>query len=258
LAPLRKITLFIFLAFLVVAIFFRRPQQSPTIGSISLQPVLFRMQASNPRKIDQHSSTTSDATLLSDLQSLSLRVREQSGSNEQELKIAYHEAQALIEKNQAEALSALQADLPRLVEKGTLRESFFMIGAFTRSLSHPEEVLRAVWKARSDHPNPSQEEVSHHEALTPEVKELRMEAYAVKELRRRLNSGFALSSDEVKVLVQEVLERVSSEKSLDVSLELFELMQHLDANEEIEVALQKRSEADRTFIKRFLNARERV
>jgi hypothetical protein len=246
LAPVKEIAVLFIILILTIAVIiqekseaFRSQAYVPSIGTEKMP------EASPPKAVRRYFSSP-----VTQWRSLAMRVRNQSGMNDEELKLAYRDAEALILKNEAASLAAMRKDLPRLIKEGTLRESFFIVSAFTRTLSNPTQVLLSLWAIP-----PAAEENSdpHHNLLTSVEMQRRMEAYATKELRRRLASGFNLSSEESMAVIARLSERASLEKSIDISLEQFQLLHQLNAEVEIQAALMKRSGADRTLIQGFLS-----
>lgn len=182
------------------------------------------------------------------------------GSEEQSrLDELYARAKSLIQADEQAVLKEVLSNMSAIVA-GSLEESFFTFSSFLRNAKNPADMLFALWDytPRVD-PTPvpmpngisnSAEADAHHVVLTEALKYEHINAYALRELRKRvMDSGVSFDSGKTDQLISELSRRAASATSLNLSLELFALLKSLGATDQIETALLQHSERDRNIIK---------
>jgi hypothetical protein len=178
---------------------------------------------------------------------LAQEIRQLDSSDQDGLDRLYAGARDLIRSDEAAAGAALRHSMGALT-RASLEESFFAISAWIRSSQAPEQVIEALWESRPPGDDGATAD-PHHVAMTPAVRYERMQAYALRELRRQLDQGNAqLSGEGQASFVSALVPRATSEHSLDVSLEMFQLLAKLKQPQAIQTALGGHSVRDQQLI----------
>jgi hypothetical protein len=178
---------------------------------------------------------------------LAADVRALGSSDQDSLDALYVRAAAAIRADEAAWHEMLAREMGTIAG-ASLEESFFSVSATVRSSHRPARVLEAIWSYAAPADAPGHD--AHHERLTPAVRYARVEAFAARELREQLAGGWvSVTAPEARALVPRLASRVAGVKSLDLAIELAQLMAALHASQaEIEAALESRSERDRALV----------
>ncbi len=162
----------------------------------------------------------------------------------------YSRARDVIRENEAALSEQLSTATESLVNTN-LEESFFAVSSWIRYSSAPTRIIQALWTYRPPADSPTAD--THHPGSTPATRYEHVQAYALKELRQQLERGkIGISDDERKNLVTSLIPKAAQEKSLNLSLEMFELLATLHETAAIQQALSQRSDRDRTLIQAVL------
>ena len=184
---------------------------------------------------------------------LRTRVRQLDSHDQTGLTDLYAQARTAIRAQETAMSKALAQSIPVLVN-ATLEESFFTVSAWIRSSNHPTDVLQALMNYDPPADAPSSD--LHHVAQTPAVRYERLEAYGLKELRSELILGnITLTAEAQKTLIESLVPRATREQSLNLALEMFQLLAALKAQAGIQTALAGHSERDQQIIQAVLSAR---
>lgn len=189
--------------------------------------------------------------LANSWRTLLLDVRNMDPGSDEELERLYARARANIQGNREKSrreFAALAPYLPRL----QLQESFFAVSAMMRFSDAPGLVMETILDRRPPADAPSAD--AHHQAMTPSRAFDRIEAYAVRELRHRLEANpELLGPDDRTRLVGLLAERARLERSLDIGIEILQTLQALNESRAIETALAGHSRRDRDLMRSALD-----
>ena len=178
---------------------------------------------------------------------LLLAVRQMDPGSDEELKSIYASARKQIERDQKKALQAFSDLAPRLGEL-PLMESFFAVSALMRYSDEPTLVLNTLLENRP--PAGSGSPNGHHEPMTPSAAFDRLEAYAMRELRKRIETDpQAIAPNQHVGLVSQLTERARTERSLDISIEMLQTLKALREPRAIETALSGHSRRDQDLMR---------
>ncbi|MBI3555411.1 MAG: hypothetical protein HY074_04005 [Deltaproteobacteria bacterium] len=162
------------------------------------------------------------------------------------------QARAIIRSDEAALSKALAQTMPELVA-ARLEESFFTVRVWIRTAQHPTDILNTLMSYEPPRDPPSTD--VHHVAQTPYVHYERIEAFGFKELRNQiLNGGLKLDAATRERLVAQLVARATTEQSLDLALEMFQLLAALKEDALIRKALAGHSERDQQIIQSVLSA----
>lgn len=164
----------------------------------------------------------------------------------------YERAENLIRRDPRGTLREFSTEVPELCML-PLGESFFEVSSMMRYGPSPSSVLQSIWKYNPPIDSPTLDH--HHEALTEAVKYERIQAYALREARKRLNSDpESFDRSDRMALISELSRRAENEPSLNLSLEMFQTLADLHASDAIETALKSHSPRDQKVIRAVIDA----
>lgn len=200
----------------------------------------------------RHSGSPRNGFALSTWKNSIDQLRSLNPDSEEDLHQLYLRVKARIEADQAGALNAFNQLAPHLA-KLPLEESFFVTSAMVRYSETPAKAVLQVFAVADTQTPSSHASQGHHEIHTPEFAQARISAYSVRELRRRIErEPHSLSVIERQSLVAKLTSIAQHEKSLDVALEIFQLLARLKENRAIETALASHSARDQKLIKEVI------
>jgi hypothetical protein len=183
-------------------------------------------------------------------ESLRERVRALDPTDQPGLDRIYADAAERIREDEPGALHAIEGSYGSLLE-APLEEGFFTVSAWMRSSHAPAQMLKVIW---SHAPEELEPENGHHPRLDPAGKHRRIEAYALREMRKLLEAGkISLEHEERTALVTGVAKRAGETPSMDIGLEAFQLLSALKAPAEIQAALGQRPVEERELIAQVLD-----
>ncbi|MEK6705046.1 MAG: hypothetical protein AABZ06_04610 [Bdellovibrionota bacterium] len=181
-------------------------------------------------------------------------VKKLDSTDQAGLDLLYKRAKSLIEDNETLALATFSIRVPEL-NGLSFEESFFVVSAMIRYSHAPVSVLQAIW--RYTPPAEEQPKDYHHVELTTAVKYERIEAYALKEILVRIERDpHSLNPSDRAALVAELTKRARYERSLNLSLEMFQILAYLQENDAISTALAGHSERDQKLIRSVIDSGE--
>lgn len=204
-----------------------------------------------PSVIDSVARTSVTAATVAVLNSLKSEVLQLDPTDQVGLDELYESAHRLIRDHEDEVLANMSQTMPELVN-GPVESSFFMLSSFIKFSRSPEKALDALWSYA-----PPQEEDSgndeHGSLATPSGNYKRLEAYALSKIRNRVRvDGVLLGSSARVDVVAALVARTKTVSSLNVSIEMFQLLKELHAPDEIASALHSYSDEDREIIQSVL------
>lgn len=174
------------------------------------------------------------------------RLRALDENDQATLNTLYGDAKTLITADEPGNLKRFRASMPELV-KVDFKESFFEVSAGIRFSKNPEAIISALL-SYTPPADPVGKDL-HHLELTPAVRYLRLEAFVIRELRQRyLRGELALEQSARVKLVAELTSRALTEQSLNVGLEIFQLLAALGERKAIDAALVGHSPRDQKLI----------
>jgi hypothetical protein len=145
----------------------------------------------------------------------------------------YEEVRPMLEK----AKSNLE-----YIDRGNLKESFFIMSAWIRENEKPEAlVLELLKEPIKNLP------IGAHLVLGAQERKLRLLAYGLAKLRET-NPKLA-NGEEFREALRE---RIKAEKSLDVTIEAIQLLKEVDPREKVADLLKDHSLEDRKLLSKFL------
>lgn len=170
--------------------------------------------------------------------------------SEEDLDRLYSKARAAIEADQRNSLESFRQLAPQLGEL-SMPESFFAVSSLMRYGDSPDQVLNSLLESR-----PREQPVNpraHHEATTPAENYDHVAAFAVRELRTRLESDPRVFNEQMRAnLVSQMTDRARGERSLDISIEMIQTLKMLNAPQAVEAALSGHSPRDQELIRGIL------
>lgn len=180
-------------------------------------------------------------------------VRSLDSTDQADLEKLYHRAREAIAEDEAAWFELMSRSMSEMVG-ASFEESFFAVGAWIRFSQSPVRILEALWQYQP--PLDSEQGDFHHRPLTQALRHERVEAFGLRELRQQLGQGgVVLSASDSRRLIAELLPRAARERSLDLSIEMIQLLAILRApKDSIEAVLRAHQPRDRELLRGILNA----
>jgi hypothetical protein len=182
---------------------------------------------------------TSNATLGPVLSSLK-HVDEMSQTELQDL---YQDMEAMINSHPDETLAEIRRELSHSL-KLPLENGFFLASSWIRYAPNPTSIIFAIWDKKLVQTKNNLDD-THHSVLNENEKLERMKSYVLFELRKR-NRVSALN--EGSEFLSKLSHLAATEKSYDISIEAFQLLQELKRDDLVKNALTKRTKVEQKFL----------
>jgi hypothetical protein len=167
--------------------------------------------------------------------------------SEADLNNLYVDAATAIRADQAGMAKHFVESIPSYTRR-PLVEGLFEISAWNRYGDSPSRLAQALFEYV---PPAEAEPRSSHMAPSTDAGQLRkLQAFSLRDLRDQLGKGTAhVSGEERGKMVALLSARAGTEKSLDVSLEIFQLLAFWKEKDAIENGLRQRSARDQELIR---------
>jgi hypothetical protein len=181
-------------------------------------------------------------------------VRRLDSTDQPGLDRLYAQARDAIRADEEAWLQTVAGSMSAIVGS-SFEESFFAVSSWIRSSQSPARILDAIWQYEPPADPPSTD--AHHQAMTQSVRYERVQAYGVRELRQQVDQRrVELPTAESDRLIASLLPRAARERSLNLTIEVVQLLSALRAPEEaIQRALQARPAKERELLQGVLKAR---